>query len=105
MVKQLYDKNVKRHPGTDHKLRTGYMRYQVEQVADSDGAFSRKVVFKYYDTQEDNNKFKASDFSLNAILSVGAFDMLKPVVISRMSDMTLADKFENYSIAGGDNVQ
>ena len=107
MVKQCYDKTIVRNSGEVHKFQTGYMRYQVDQVADEKGQLQRKVVFKYYDTSEDNKKFKSSDFSLNSILSVGAFDMLKPVVMSRMSDMTLADKFENYSFTqshGGENV-
>lgn len=99
MIKQLYDPNVKRNVSTAPQLKSGYTRIKIEQVADEEGRLSRSVSYEFYDTDKENKKFKSSDFSLSQILAVGAYDMLKPVFQSRMSDMSLADKFENFDVA------
>lgn len=55
--------------------------------------------FETFDFVEYASQFKSSDFDINSLLAVGAYDMLKPTYISSLSDMNFADKFQGVSFS------
>ena len=75
---------------------SSYMRL-VPVQSSSKGVLKQQFVFEEFDFGAESEKFSSSDFSLDNIIATGSTNMLNPVVMFRMSDMTLADKFENFS--------
>lgn len=53
------------------------------------------------DLAEIASQYHSSDFDIQSILEVGAFNMLKPTYVSTLSSMEFADNIQNLS----ENVQ
>ena len=94
MVSDMYKRGFDYKP---KKIKTGYMRYCPFPVADK-SVVGKSVQVKYFDIAEDNDKYVSSDFNIANILAVGAYDVLRPTCISRMSDLSVADSFENFNV-------
>lgn len=57
-----------------------------------------KSTYESFDFVEYALQFKSSDFDIQSLMAVGAYDMLKPTYVSTLSSMTFADKFQNIEI-------
>ena len=93
-------------------LRNLFTKKRVE----SDCTFSPKVVlltpvqvskngrvcksneFKPFDIADSLKDFTINDFSISNLESIGAFSKLKTTFMGTMSDMRVADSFENLNI-------
>ena len=65
----------------------------------SDNIGKSQSSYEVYNFAESSSKFKSSDFDINSLLEVGAYDMLKPYTfVTTMSDMDFADKFQNIQL-------
>ena len=58
-----------------------------------------KSSFDEFDFVEYASQFKSSDFDINSLLAVGAYDMLRPSYISSSSRMSFVDQFQNVSFS------
>ena len=58
-----------------------------------------KSSFEEFNFVEYASQFKSSDFDIQSLLAVGAYDMLKPTYITSLSDMNFADKFQGLTIS------
>ena len=88
--------NAKPHY-TKARNKTGYNRFQPVMNAES-GTMSKFCQCVYYDPAVDSQKFTSTDFGLDNIIARGATHMLKPVVMSSVSDMTFADHFQGITL-------
>ena len=66
--------------------------------ADDKGRITQTTQFVEENITDFTNQFTSSDFTISSIMAVGATHMLKPVMMQDMSNMDVADKFENYKI-------
>lgn len=57
-----------------------------------------KSSYETFDFVEYSSQFKSSDFDIQSLLAVGAYDMLKPSYVCTLSSMSFADKFQNLSL-------
>lgn len=67
-------------------------------VSDDKGNISQSTQFVHESITDFTSQFTSSDFTISSIMAVGATHMLKPVMMQDMSNMDVADKFENYKI-------
>lgn len=68
-----------------------------------DGVLVRKSQFVDFDIAASLADFRSQDFDISNILALGATSVLKPTYVSPMSDMNVADKFDNYTISTPEN--
>lgn len=57
-----------------------------------------KSTYEHHDFVEYARQFKSSDFDIQSLMTVGAYDMLKPTYVSTLSSMNFADQFQNLQI-------
>lgn len=57
-----------------------------------------KSSYETFDFVEYSSQFKSSDFDIQSLLSVGAYDMLKPSYVTTLSNMSFADQFQNLPL-------
>lgn len=53
--------------------------------------------FEEYDFVEYASQFKSSDFDIQSLLNVGAYDLLRPTYVSSMSNMDFVDRFQKIT--------
>ena len=62
------------------------------------GTISRtKSSYETIDLAEVAQQYHSSDFDIQSILEVGAYNMLKPTYVTTLSNMEFADKFETLT--------
>ena len=66
------------------------------------GVLVRRSHYVDVDNSVEVSKFNSRDFAIANLIEVGATNMLKPVYMSSMSDMTVADQFDNFKIDNSD---
>lgn len=77
-------------------ISPGYMALLPTDSVEN-GILVRKSEFKRQDVCESLNQLRSSDFSLSNLISIGSFEKLKTTYMASMSDMNLADKFEDFN--------
>lgn len=78
------------------KISPRYTRLVPVQV-EKNGVIVNSSEFREFDFSKES-VFQSSDFLLQNIMAVGATHMLRPVMMTTLSDMNVADRFENYTI-------
>ena len=89
----FYQLRYRTNPSTSVVIDVGYNRLTSSNI-EKNGVIVRSSNFQHTDSRETVGKFAASDFSLDNILSIGAFDMLKSVVMTDTSNLNVADSIE-----------
>ena len=84
---------MKRVFNGSHPFSTKYMKLTPKEVSER-GVLVRKNVFEVFDTSEQLNKYRAIDFKLENILAVGAYDMLKPQVMTDTNPLSVINKVD-----------
>lgn len=92
LVKRNYYSNT-------YVAKTSYLRLVPKPSVTKDGVIGHsQSVYESYDFPAYASQFRSSDFDIQSLLSVGAFDMLKPTFVSTLSSMEFADKFQNLEL-------
>lgn len=81
-----------------YQMETTYERIVPSHGVVGSSLSVSKSSYEHYDFVEYASQFKASDFDIQSLMTVGAYDMLKPTYISTLSSMNFADKFQNIQI-------
>ena len=81
----------------NYKMETKYLRLRANVGVVESSLSNSKSSYEVCDFIENTKDFKSSDFDIQSLLEVGAFDMLKPIFVSTMSNMDFADKFQNFN--------
>lgn len=96
MIINLIQKSF-HHP--TYGMQTKFRRLVSKPAVTKDGSLtSSQSVFEDFDFVDYSSQFVSSDFDIQSLLSVGAYDMLKPTFVSSMSNMDFADKFQNLQL-------
>lgn len=78
-------------------MQTTYLRLSQNNSVDDGHLAKSRSTYESYDFVEYANQFKSSDFDIQSLMTVGAFDMLKPTYVSTMSSMEFADQMQNFT--------
>lgn len=81
-----------------HVMETKYERLVPNNGVVGSSLTYSKSSFETFDFVEYASQFKSSDFDIQSLLAVGAYDMLKPSYISNISNMAFADSFQTLSL-------
>lgn len=90
MLKEIYERDNSRK---SHAYETSYMRLKTVDVEENGILVKRSRFVDFCPTDEDK-QIKSSDFELGNILAVGAFQMLKPVMMSNIDFAGSANAFD-----------
>lgn len=82
-----------------YKMEIKFTRLVPNKGVIGDSLSVSKSSFEEFDFVEYASQFKSSDFDIQSLLAVGAYDMLKPTYITSLSDMNFADKFQGVSFS------
>lgn len=85
-----------------YQMETKFTRLIPNKGVVGDSLSVSKSSFEEFDFVEYASQFRSSDFDIQSLLAVGAYDMLKPTYISNLSDMNFADKFQGLTITKPD---
>lgn len=77
---------------------TNFSRLVPNKGVVGDALSVSKSSYEEFDFVEYASQFKSSDFDIQSLLAVGAYDMLKPTYLTSLSDMNFADKFQGVTI-------
>lgn len=80
----------------DYVMETIYNRLIPNRGLVGDSLSRSQSTYEDYDFVEYALQFKSSDFDIQSILSLGAYDMLKPTYVASISSMSFADKFQDF---------
>ena len=78
-------------------METKYLRLRNNVGVVENSLAKSKSSYEVFDFIEFTKDFKSSDFDIQSLLEVGAFDMMKPTYVSTMSNMDFADKFQDFN--------
>lgn len=81
-----------------YKMETQFVRLVQNNGVVGSSLAASKSSFEPFDFVEYASQFKSSDFDIQSLLAVGAYDMLKPTYISTISNMSFVDQFQNINI-------
>lgn len=79
-------------------METKFSRLVPNKGVVADSLSVSKSSYEDFDFVEYASQFKSSDFDIQSLLAVGAYDMLKPTYISSLSDMNFADMFQRVTV-------
>lgn len=85
-------------------METFYTRLVPNRGVVGDALCCFQSTYEDYDFVEYSRQFKSSDFDIQSLLSVGAYDMMKPTYVSSISSMDFADKFQSINLKPQENV-
>lgn len=89
----MFYKLLTRQPLPAVEISPYYNKLVIDTVAEGE-RFSRVSSFKRVKCASDLDKFSVNDFKLNSILSVGAYDMLKPVYAPDTNALNVVSQVE-----------
>ena len=78
---------------------TSFMMLRNNVGVDSDNICRSQSSYEVFDFTESGKRYKSSDFDVQSLLSVGAYDLLQPAYVSSLSSMQFADRFQNLTIS------
>lgn len=81
-----------------YKMETSYQRLVTNPGVVGSSLSASKSTYESYDFVEYASQFTSSDFDIQSLMTVGAYDMLKPTYVSTLSSMNFADKFQNINL-------
>lgn len=90
MLKEIYERSNKRK---SIPFETSYMRLKTVEIEEN-GVLVQRSRFVEYNPIDDDKQFKPSDFELGNILAVGAYQMLKPVMMHNIDYAGSANAFD-----------
>ncbi|MBO7734946.1 MAG: hypothetical protein J6S67_20460 [Methanobrevibacter sp.] len=70
----------------------GYYRLSPVEV-EKDGSLVRTSEFKFFNPSEEFGHLASTDFGIMNLMAVGAYEQMRPVTLSKNSDMSFADQF------------
>lgn len=82
----------------DYQMETSYKRLVPNVGVEGSVLSVSRSSFEVFDFVEYTSQFKSSDFDIQSLLAVGAYDMLKPSYVATMSSMSFADGFQNLQL-------
>lgn len=90
MLYDLYQREMSRF---DHPYQTTHMRLKTIDVEEQ-GILVKRSRFVEYNPADEDKQYKVSDFEIGNILAVGAFQMLKPVMMHNIDFAGSANAFD-----------
>lgn len=81
-----------------YKMETKFQRLVPNNGVVNGSLTISRSSYEVFDFVEYCSQFKSSDFDIQSLLSVGAYDMLKPTYVTSLSNMNFADQFQNLQI-------
>lgn len=90
MLKEIYERDNSRK---SLPYESSYMRLKTVDIEEN-GILVKRSRFVDYNPIDEDKQFKPSDFELGNILAVGAFQMLKPVMMSNIDYAGSANAFD-----------
>lgn len=81
-----------------HHMETSYKRLVPNNGVIGSSLSVGKSTYEEYNFVEYASQFKSSDFDIQSLMAVGAYDMLKPTYVTTLSSMSFADKFQNLNL-------
>ena len=94
MTSTLYSRSFERQMKID-PFDALYLRHV---QSEEKGVLVRKVVYKEHDFSQ-TTKFSHQDFMIDNIVALNATHMLKPVMMSDVSNFNVADQFQGVSVS------
>ena len=94
MIVNLINKNFHINK---YVMETKYLRLRNNVGVIENSLAKSKSSYEVCDFIESTKGYKSSDFDIQSLLEIGAFDMMKPTFVSTMSNMDFADKFQNFN--------
>lgn len=81
-----------------YQMETSYQRLVPNNGVSGSSLSVAKSTYENFDFVEYASQFKSSDFDIQSLMAVGAYDLLKPTYVSTLSSMQFADQFQNLQI-------
>lgn len=81
-----------------YQMATSYVKLIHNQGINGDSLSKSSSSFEVFDFVEFAKQFRSSDFDVQSLLSVGAYDFLKPTYVSVGGSLDFADKFQSIEL-------
>lgn len=82
----------------NYQMLTSYVKLVQNQGVIGDSLSKSSSSFEVFDFVEFAKQFRSSDFDVQSLLSVGAYDMLQPTYVSVGGSLDFVDKFQSLEL-------